>query len=122
CWNQCAERVRALPGVRAAGIATNIPLGGNYSDSVILAEGYAMSPGESLISPFQSSVSPGYFETMSIPLKRGRGFAASDDERAPKVVIVDERLAQRFWKNADPVGRRMWKPETPDDLTKGPGP
>jgi predicted permease len=120
-WNQLAERVRALPGVQAAGISTNIPLGGNYSDSVILAEGYTMSPGESLISPFQTSVSPGYFETMSIPLKRGRVFAASDDERAPKVVIIDERLAQRFWKNADPVGRRMWKPETPEDLTKGPG-
>ena len=121
-WNQLAERVRALPGVQAAGITTNIPLGGNYSDSVILAEGYAMSPGESLISPYNSSVSPGYFETMSIPLKRGRLFTASDDERAPKVLIVDERLAQRFWKGADPIGRRMWKPDNPEDLTKGPGP
>jgi putative ABC transport system permease protein len=120
-WNQLAERVRALPGVQAAGIATNIPLGGSYSDSVILAEGYQMSPGESLISPYRTSASPGYFETMSIPLKRGRLFAASDDERAPKVVIIDERLAQRFWKNADPVGRRMWRPETPEDLTRGPG-
>ena len=121
-WNQLAERVRALPGVQAAGIATNVPLDGSYSDSVILAEGYAMAPGESLISPFQSSVSPGYFETMSIPLKRGRAFAASDDERAPKVVTIDERLARRFWKGADPVGRRMWKPDAPDDLTRGPGP
>ena len=121
-WNQLAERVRALPGVQAAGITGNIPLGGNYSDSVILAEGYAMSPGESLISPYNSSVSPGYFETMSIPLKRGRLFTASDDERAPKVLIVDERLAQRFWKGADPIGRRMWKPDNPEDLTKGPGP
>src|SRR5450759_2797508 len=121
-WNPLAERVRALPGVQAAGITGNIPLGGNYSDSVILAEGYAMSPGESLISPYNSSVSPGYFETMSIPLKRGRLFTASDDERAPKVLIVDERLAQRFWKGADPIGRRMWKPDNPEDLTKGPGP
>jgi predicted permease len=121
-WNQLAERVRALPGVQAAGITGNIPLGGDYSDSVILAEGYAMSPGESLISPYNSSVSPGYFETMSIPLKRGRLFTASDDERAPKVLIVDERLAQRFWKGADPIGRRMWKPDNPEDLTKGPGP
>jgi putative ABC transport system permease protein len=107
--------------VQAAGITTTIPLGGNYSDSVILAEGYAMSPGESLISPYNTSVSPGYFEAMTIPLKRGRLFTASDDERAPKVLIIDERLAKRFWKDADPVGRRMWKPEAPDDLTKGPG-
>ena len=52
-WNQLADRVRALPGVQAAGITSSIPLGGDYSDSVILAEGYAMAPGESLISPLQ---------------------------------------------------------------------
>jgi predicted permease len=120
-WNQLTDRVRALPGVQAAGITASIPLGGDYSDSVILAEGYAMAPGESLISPYQSSISPGYFETMSIPVKRGRLFTASDDERAPKVVIVDERLAQRFWKGTDPVGHRMWKPDNPEDLIKGPG-
>ena len=121
-WNQLVDRVRRLPGVQAAGITTNIPLGGDFSDSVILAEGYAMSPGESLISPYQSSVSPGYFEAMTIPLKRGRLFAASDDERAPKVLIIDERLAAHFWKNTDPIGRRMWKPESTDEFTKGPGP
>jgi predicted permease len=118
-WNQLLDRVRALPGVQAAGVTTNIPLGGNYSDSVILAEGYAMSAGESLISPYQASVSPGYFEAMTIPLKRGRLFTASDDERAPKVMVIDERLARRFWKDGDPVGRRMWKPESPEELTKG---
>ena len=121
-WNQLVDRVRRLPGVQAAGITTNIPLGGDFSDSVILAEGYAMSPGESLISPYQSSVSPGYFEAMTIPLKRGRLFAASDDERAPKVLIIDERLAAHFWKNVDPVGRRMWKPESAAEFTQGPGP
>jgi predicted permease len=121
-WNQLTDRVRALPGVQAAGITSNLPLGGNYNDSVILAEGYAMSPGESLISPYASSASPGYFEAMSIPLRRGRLFTAADDERAPKVLIIDERLAQRFWKGVDPVGRRMWKPEDPEEFTRGPGP
>ncbi len=52
-WNQLRDRVRTLPGVQAAGTTTNIPLGGDFSDSVILAEGYAMSPGESLISPYR---------------------------------------------------------------------
>ena len=121
-WNQLAERVRALPGVQAAGITTNLPLGGNYSDSVILAEGYAMVPGESLISPYNSSVSPGYFEAMSIPLKKGRYFTASDVEPAPKVLIIDERLARRFWQGSDPIGRRMWKPDSAEEFTKGPGP
>ena len=121
-WNQLRERVAGLPGVQAAGITSNLPLGGNYSDSVILAEGYAMAPGESLISPYRISVSPGYFEAMTIPLKRGRLFTASDNERAPSVLIVDERLAKRFWKDQDPLGRRMWKPDSPEELTRGPGP
>jgi len=121
-WNRLLDGVRALPGVQAAAAVGSIPMGGDYSDSVILAEGYTMAPGESLISPYNTTVTPGYFETMSIPVKRGRVFAASDDERAPKVVIVDERLAARFWKDADPIGRRMWKPESPDELKSGPGP
>jgi putative ABC transport system permease protein len=75
-----------------------------------------------LISPYQSRISPGYFEAMKIPLRRGRYFTASDDERAPKVVIIDERLAKRFWKDSDPIGRRMWRADTADELTRGPGP
>ena len=121
-WNRLTDRVRALPGVQAAGTTTNLPFGGGYSDSVILAEGYVMAPGESLISPYNTSVSPGYFEAMSIPLKAGRLFTASDDERAQKVLIIDQRLAKRFWKDQSPVGRRMWKPESPGELKDGPGP
>jgi predicted permease len=121
-WNQLRERVAALPGVEAVGITSNLPFSGGYSDSVILAEGYVMAPGESLISPYRVSISPGYFEAMKIPLRRGRLFTASDDERAPKVVIVDERLAKRFWKDADPVGKRMWRPEEIEELKRGPGP
>ena len=58
---------------------------------------------------------------MGIPLKKGRLIAASDTASAPPVLVIDERLAKRFWGNRDPIGKRMWKPETPDDLTKGPG-
>ena len=52
------ERTRTLPGVHFAGITSNIPFGGDYSDSVILAEGYQMKPGESLISPYRILVTP----------------------------------------------------------------
>jgi predicted permease len=115
------ERVRALPGVEAAGITSNIPLGNNFNDSVILAEGYVMAPGESLISPYSTDVSPGFFEAMRIPVVRGRLFRASDDDRAPKVVIVDQRLAARFFGTRDPIGRRLWKPNSPQELSSGPG-
>ncbi len=119
--NRLLQRVRALPGVAAAGITNHLPFSGNYSDSVILAEGYVMSPGESLVSPYNVSVTPGYFEAMGIRLKRGRLLTASDTATAPRVLVIDERLAKRFWGNRDPIGKRMWKPETPDELTKGPG-
>jgi predicted permease len=116
------DRVRSLPGVEAAGITSNIPLGSDFSDSVILAEGYVMAPGESLISPYSNRVSPGYFEAMRIPLRHGRLFLPSDDARAPRVVIIDERLAARFFGSREPIGRRLWQPETPEELTSGPGP
>jgi predicted permease len=119
-WNRLLGSVRALPGVQAVGATSNLPFSGDYSDSVILAEGYVMKPGESLVAPYQVTISPGYFEAMGIPLTRGRLFTDSDNERAPKVVVIDERLAKRFFGDADPVGRRLWKPDSPDDLTKPP--
>jgi hypothetical protein len=80
-----------------------------------------MTPGESVVSPNQLLVTPGYLEALRVPLRRGRFFADSDTADAPGVVIVDERLAQRFWPNVDPIGRRMYMPRTPEDVAK-PGP
>jgi predicted permease len=115
------DRVRALPGVQHAGLTSDIPFGGDYSDSVILAEGYQMAPGESLISPYSISVSRGYFEAMGIPAVAGRLFTDSDTDAAPRVVIVDQKLARRFWGDSNPVGRRMFKPDSAQDITT-PGP
>jgi predicted permease len=66
-------------------------------------------------------VTPGYLETLQVPLKQGRFFTESDVPPAAPVVIVDERLAKRFWPNADPIGRRMYMPDSPEDVVK-PGP
>lgn len=114
-------RVRALPGVETAGATSSLPFSGNNSSSVILAEGYVMAPGESAISPNMIEATPGYFEAMRIPLIRGRYFTDADTEDAPKVVIVDERLARKFWPDTDPIGRRMFMPNSPQDLIS-PGP
>jgi predicted permease len=61
--------IRTVPGVTAAGLTSNIPFGGDFSDSVILAEGYQMAPGESLISPYRVVVTPGYMEALKLPLR-----------------------------------------------------
>jgi len=114
--DEALRRLRALPGVVGAGATDTIPFGGNHNDSVILAEGYTMSPGESVISPNQVDVTPGYFEAMRAKLARGRFFDARDVQGAPPVVMVDEKLARRFWPNEDPIGRRMYLPTDINNL------
>jgi predicted permease len=107
--NRALQAVRNVPGVVKAGGTTLIPLGGNNSNSVILAEGYSMKPGEALISPSQAMITPGYFEAMSTPLVRGRYFDEHDNEKTTGVVIIDEVLAKRFWPSVDPLGKRTRK-------------
>jgi predicted permease len=116
--NRTLPAIRAIPGVSLAGATEAIPLGGNHDDSVILAEGYQMKPGESIVSPLSISVTPGYFEALGIKMVRGRSFDERDNDTAPRVVVVDERLAQHFWPNRDPIGRRMYMPNDAKDLLK----
>ncbi|MBL8237201.1 MAG: ABC transporter permease [Bryobacterales bacterium] len=108
--------IRELPGVVAAGATTNIPLGGNYSDGVIFAEGYERKPGESVISPRNVRVTPGYFGAMGMGMVRGREFNERDDEKGERTIIVDEQLARRFWGERDPVGQRMYRPNDSSDM------
>jgi predicted permease len=114
--DEALRRVRSLPGVVAAGATSTIPFGGSYNDSVILAEGYELKPGESVISPKAVDVTPGYFEAMGVGLVRGRCFQDSDSGSAPPVIIVDEKLARRFWPGQDPIGRRMYRPTDINNL------
>jgi predicted permease len=118
------ERTRALPSVSAAGLTTAIPFSGNYSSSVVLTEESEPKQGESVVAPHMITASEGYFEAMHIPLVRGRYFDSRDAATAPPVVIVDERLARRFWPGRDAIGRRLSRPSDPrgilDLLTRGP--
>jgi predicted permease len=115
--SRALEAVRARPEVEAAGLTSAIPFGGNTSNSVILAEGYEMKPGESLLSPMRIVVSDGYFEAMGQAMMRGRSFDGSEVFDGPRAVIVDDRLARKFWPDRDPVGRRMYFPTDPQNIT-----
>ncbi len=114
--DRALETIRQLPGVAAAGATTGIPFGSNRSDSVILAEGAELKPGESVISPRTLVVTPGYFETMKIALLRGRYFEKRDSESAQPAIIIDEQLARHFWPGRDPIGRRMYRPRGANEL------
>ncbi len=115
------ERLRALPGVEAVGATSFLPFSWDGSSSVVIAEGYTPAPGESVVSPSQLYVTPGYLEAMKVQLKRGRFFNDADGGETTQAIIVDERLAQKFWPGADPIGRRMYLPRRVEDVVS-PGP
>jgi predicted permease len=104
------ERLKAVPGVVAAGLTDVIPFGPGTSDGVIFAEGHIPKPGESVVSAYQTRITPGYFEAVGIRLLRGRRFEERDAAGSPRVIIIDDRMAARFWPGADPIGKRMWQP------------
>jgi predicted permease len=112
--------VRAVAGVVEAGWTTSIPFAGNYTDLVILADGYQMAPGESLVTPNQVRVGPGYFEAMRTELQAGRFFDSRDTATSLPVIIVDERLARKFWPGQDPIGRLMYFPSDIDSALVAP--
>ena len=112
------ERVRALPGVAAAGVTSIVPLGGDHNDSVTIAEGHQMKEGESLISPNVIQVSDGYFEAIGTRLVRGRFIDHTDTDQSQHVAVIDERLANHFWPGLDPLGRRIYQPGKPDAIFK----
>jgi putative ABC transport system permease protein len=106
-YQQLWERIRRLPGVEAAGGVSALPLTGGIGWGSVTIEGYNASSGQSMIQADMRSASVGYFETMKVPLIRGRFFADQDTKESQRVVIVDENMARNYWPNADPIGKRL---------------
>lgn len=105
-YEQLLERADALPGVRSASLATELPLGLGGRRRGISIEGYEAQSGEDM-GVHTSTVGPDYFRTMGIPLMRGRDFTAADRAGAPGVVVVNEAFARRYWPDQDPIGKRV---------------
>ena len=102
-WN----RLEHLPGVKAAGAVTALPLSQMFAWGPITVEGRTPLPGEKFINADQRVVGGHYFEAMEIPLLSGRLFNEQDTVTSPKVVLIDEYMAQQLWPGADPVGKRI---------------
>ena len=100
------DRIAAIPGVTRVTWASNVPLGLDMGRRGVRVDGYRPRDGEDMEFHF-SVVGPRYFETMEMPLARGRGFTDADRGGSPLVVVVNEAFAKRFWGDADPIGKRL---------------
>ncbi len=104
-YQQLAERVKALPGVRAAAISSFIPMGyDNAIVSVYLPE-HAASDKSGVETAFSNSVQPGYFGAAGVPVIQGREFTDADTATSPSVAIINEAFANKIWPGQDPIGR-----------------
>jgi predicted permease len=106
-FRELEDRTQAMPGVQSASLALTVPLGMPGPRGPIYAEGRPLAPGQLPPEVSYNGIDPVYFETMRIPLLRGRPFADSDNETAPPVAIVNQTMATRFWPNQDPIGKRF---------------
>jgi len=109
-YEQLLARVQALPGVEAASISRNVPLLGRYANTVMDIEGRA---DIKQVGIGFHSVSPDYFKTLGITLRRGRVFTQQDRAGAPRVALINQTAAQRFFPGEDPIGKRLRPYVTP---------
>jgi putative ABC transport system permease protein len=106
-FDRLMEEARQLPDVTSVGAAYVVPLGGTYSTHSFVIEGQGLPRDGEKLDFGLHPVSASYFETMRIPLVRGRRFTERDAGDAPPVVIVNEAMARRRWHDRDPVGQRI---------------
>jgi predicted permease len=109
-YDELVRRVESVPGVRSAAVTLTLPMTGFAGTAVHIVGQPTKKLNERPIAIVQN-ITPGYFRTMGIPLKRGRDFTIHDREKSPLVVIINESMARRFWPSypngPDPVGQHL---------------
>ena len=105
-YQQVTERVAAVPGVKAVGIASAPLFGGDIMRTVFV-EGQDVTDARNGRLTALFRVSPGYFDAIGMPIKRGRAFNARDDQGAPMVAVVNETMARRLWPGEEALGKRF---------------
>jgi putative ABC transport system permease protein len=106
-YDRMRREIRALPGVIEVGLGSTMPLRSTDLRFDVKAEGKSLPVGEPLPRADFRTASPEYFRASGIPILRGRAFAATDEPRAAKVVIINQALADKYFPNEDPVGKRI---------------
>jgi putative ABC transport system permease protein len=105
-YERALQRVRALPGVQSAALGGIVPFNGGRRTSSIEIEGRPVRPDQPLAID-NNVIGPGYFRTLNMALPSGRDFSAADHAGAPRVALINQSMAGRFWPNQNPLGKRF---------------
>jgi putative ABC transport system permease protein len=106
--DQLLEKIKALPGVQSVATRSHVPVAADDGfANLSFAIEWQLPDAANRPTAFYNAVSPDYFRTMEIPVLSGRPFLASDDQKAQKVIIINQTLARRYFPGEDPIGRRM---------------
>ena len=105
-YQQATERISALPGVKAAGITSVLPLSDNFDGRGLDVEDHPKPRGEEYNVDLYV-VTPGYLRAMEIPLQKGRTITEHDKTSTEKVALINRRMADELWANQDPIGKRI---------------
>jgi putative ABC transport system permease protein len=115
-YRETMERVRAIPGVQSAGAVLSLPVNAGINGTFAFSiEGLVVEEGEQGPLAGYQIATPDYFRTMGIPLIRGRLFQETDDAEAPSVAVINEALAETYWRGEDPIGKRITWDDPEDD-------
>ena len=106
-YDRLLDGVRSIPGVRAVGVADQVPLAPGNTQNNVIAEGLEPRAGEPVLVANIREVTPQYFDAIGTPLRAGRTFTAGDRVGAPRVAVVDESFAHHFWPGEPPLGKRF---------------
>ena len=106
-FDQLAEHIKTLPGVKSVGGTDPLPFSNSNVSTGFVVEGAPDVPLSDRPDVGQRAVTPTYFETMGIPVLKGRAFTAQDRDNTPQVIVVNEALATRYWPNQDVIGKRL---------------
>lgn len=110
--------LRVIPGVESASLSSDSPISGGWDQLGLVVEGYQPRDGEGIFAQ-SSLVSPDYFRSLGIPLIAGRDFNDQDAAGAPNVAIINEKLARKYFGNANPLGRKIGTDKEPDTVIVG---
>jgi putative ABC transport system permease protein len=106
-YQQLQTQLASLPEVEAVGIVSSLPLSGHNNGTTVSVERRVLTAGERPPNIGWQSAAAGYFETLGIPILRGRNFTAADAARTQRVALINESLARRVFPNEDPIGKRV---------------